>query len=45
MAVPGSGAISLASIRGELENNSYSAYTSSATSLSSSFNGTYGAIN
>ena len=45
MAVPSSGQLSLASIRGELENNTYSPYTSAATSLGSASNGTYGTIN
>ena len=45
MAVPSSGALSLASIRGELENNSYAAYTSAATSLEEASTGDYGTIN
>ena len=45
MAVPSSGALSLASIRGELENNSYAAYTSAATSLEEASTGDYGIIN
>ena len=49
MAVPASGAISLAKIRDELENNNYNnslyGYTSAATSLASASNGTYGTIN
>jgi len=45
MACPSSGALSLASIRGEIENNSYAAYTSAATSLESASEGTYDTIN
>jgi hypothetical protein len=45
MAVPSSGTLSLARIRGELQSNNYSLYTSAATSLGSSSNGTYGTIN
>ena len=45
MAVPSSGTLSLASIRGELQNNSYSAYTSAATCLEEASEGTYGTIN
>ena len=45
MAVPCSGALSLASIRGELQNNSYSAYTSATTCLEEASEGTYGTIN
>lgn len=45
MAVPSSGAISLARIRGELQSSNYSLYTAAATSLGSASNGTYGAIN
>jgi len=45
MAVPSSGSLSLASIRGELQTNNYSLYTSAATSLGSASNGTYGTIN
>ena len=44
MAVPSSGALSLASIRGELENNSYAAYTSAATSLEEASTGDYGRL-
>ena len=45
MACPSSGALSLASIRGEIENNSYAAYTSASTSLESASEGTYDTIN
>ena len=45
MAVPSSGALSLASIRGELENDSYAAYTSGATTLENASTGDYGIIN
>lgn len=45
MAVPSSGQLSLASIRGELENNTYFPYTATATRLLHASNGTYGTIN
>ena len=49
MAVPASGAISLAKIRDEIENNNYNnsiyGYTSGETSLTSLSNGTYDTIN
>lgn len=49
MAVPASGAITLAKIRDEIENDNYNnsiyGYTSAATSLTSLCNGTYDTIN
>ena len=49
MAVPSSGAISLAKIRDEIENNDYNAniygYTSGQTSLEDISDGTYDTIN
>ena len=45
MAVPSSGQLSLASIRGELENNTYFPYTATATRLLHASDGSYGAIN
>ena len=45
MAVPSSGQLSLASIRGELNNNTYSPYTATATRLLHASDGTYETIN
>ena len=49
MAVPTSGAITLAKIRDEFENDDYNnslyGYTSASTSLAGLWTGTYGAIN
>lgn len=45
MAVPASGELRLASIRGEFEQNDYNGYTNVETALSQASVGTYGTIN